>query len=188
YGHIRYLLYFNYRPSDLIQPARQQTLNLFFQLCCSRCFSLLCLRGHRYYSILIGLRSLCCHKQSPALQHSRALMSRAVCGKFLSMIWLILIIALIMAFSVFCLPFCGTNEINHFFCDVGQVLRLTCPSAWIHEMVEILILSIGLCLFTGPFLVNPYIYIISAILKIQTKEGQRKAFSTCSSHITVVAL
>ncbi|XP_030043935.1 olfactory receptor 1020-like [Microcaecilia unicolor] len=83
--------------------------------------------------------------------------------------------------------FCGSNEINHFYCDPNALLKLSCSDT--HNF-EILVLSEGI--FTGitPFLLtlSSYIFIISTILKIRTSEGRRKAFSTCSSHLIVVVL
>ncbi|KAM4771169.1 olfactory receptor 10Q1-like [Rhinophrynus dorsalis] len=118
-------------------------------------------------------------------------MTWMVCVMLLAIIWTIsIIVTLIMVFSVFTLPFCDSFEIDHFFCDLGQVLHLTCPSIQIHELVEIITFSIALSVCTIPFLliVISYVYIISSVLKIKTKDGRRKAFSTCSSHLTVVAI
>ncbi|XP_029473173.1 olfactory receptor 10K1-like [Rhinatrema bivittatum] len=91
---------------------------------------------------------------------------------------------------VFHLPFCGSNEINHFFCDVGQVVILTSACIDFFFLYEIVFLVSALLLFTIPFVLVliSYMYIISAILKIKSADGRHKAFSSCSSHLTLVIL
>nr|XP_033793484.1 olfactory receptor 1019-like [Geotrypetes seraphini] len=85
------------------------------------------------------------------------------------------------------LSFCKGNEINHFFCDFEALIKLSCSD--MHK-IEILIFSEGVYLVFIPFALTltSYIYIISSILKIRSAKGSLKAFSTCSSHLTVVIL
>ncbi|XP_050809768.1 olfactory receptor 1052-like [Gopherus flavomarginatus] len=88
---------------------------------------------------------------------------------------------------IFRLSFCSSNIINHFFCDIPALLSLSCSDTCIKEIV----MFFFTCLFTvGSFVtvLLSYVYIISTILKIRSTEGQRKAFSTCSVHLTVVVL
>lgn len=88
---------------------------------------------------------------------------------------------------IFSLPFCGTNQLNHFFCDIPPVLTLACGDTF---MIEMLIYMIALIVGTIPFMliIVSYVKIISTILKLPSATGRAKAFSTCSSHVTVVAL
>ncbi|XP_029441695.1 olfactory receptor 1019-like [Rhinatrema bivittatum] len=83
--------------------------------------------------------------------------------------------------------FCGSNEINHFFCDLSALLKLSCTSTFtVESMIFIVGIFIAIpCLIST---LTSYIYIISSILRIRSTEGRRKAFSTCSSHLTVVIL
>ncbi|XP_029435802.1 olfactory receptor 1F1-like [Rhinatrema bivittatum] len=83
--------------------------------------------------------------------------------------------------------YCDSNEIDHFFCDINALLKLSCSD--IHDF-EILILCEGVFVGLIPFLLtmSSYVFIILAILKICSSEGRYKAFSTCSSHLTVVLL
>ncbi|XP_069800251.1 olfactory receptor 5B12-like [Dendropsophus ebraccatus] len=84
---------------------------------------------------------------------------------------------------------CYTSiEINHFLCDIVPLLNITCSNT---SILNMLFFIEGLFLFTiAPFLFTfaPYIFIIVTILKIRTSNGRRKAFYTCSSHLTVVIL
>ncbi|XP_012605372.2 olfactory receptor 5G3 [Microcebus murinus] len=87
----------------------------------------------------------------------------------------------------FCLPFCGPNIINHFFCDISPLLSLACADTWINKLV-LFILSGAIGVLTGLIIMVSYVYILVAILKVQTADGRRKAFSTCSSHLAAVSI
>ncbi|KAM9326406.1 olfactory receptor 13G1-like [Gastrophryne carolinensis] len=79
-------------------------------------------------------------------------------------------------------------EINHFLCDVVPMMKMTCNDT---TLLDIMFFLEALFFFTlAPFLLTfiPYLFIILAILKIRTDTGRRKAFYTCSSHLTVVTL
>ncbi|XP_031761672.1 olfactory receptor 1019-like, partial [Xenopus tropicalis] len=83
------------------------------------------------------------------------------------------------------LSYCASHLINHFFCDVTPLLKLSCSSTF---SVELFIYIEGTLLPFNSFLLTltSYIFIISAILKIQSSEGRQKAFSTCASHLACV--
>ncbi|XP_029435858.1 olfactory receptor 5V1-like [Rhinatrema bivittatum] len=83
--------------------------------------------------------------------------------------------------------FCDANVINHFFCEVSALLEPACSSTSIIEMMNY---AEGVFTAFTPFLLTltSYIFIISSICKIRSTEGKRKAFSTCSSHLTVLIL
>ncbi|XP_075413905.1 olfactory receptor 2A5-like [Tenrec ecaudatus] len=85
------------------------------------------------------------------------------------------------------LPFCGPQEVNHIFCEILSVLKLACADTWINELG---MLASGTFVIVGPLslMLVSYTRILWAILKMQSGEGRRKAFSTCSSHLCVVGL
>nr|XP_033780521.1 olfactory receptor 1L4-like [Geotrypetes seraphini] len=85
------------------------------------------------------------------------------------------------------LSFCGSNKIDHFFCDLTPLLKLSSTDT---ASTQVVILIETTLVSLIPFLLTiiSYIYIISAILRIRSKEGRYKAFSTCSSHLTVVSV
>ncbi|XP_077634162.1 olfactory receptor 2A2-like [Crocuta crocuta] len=97
------------------------------------------------------------------------------------------ILALIHAILLLRLPFCGPREVNHLFCEILSVLKLACADTWINQLV---ILAACVFVLVGPLslMLISYMCILWAILKIQSGEGRRKAFSTCSSHLCVVGL
>ncbi|NWX09253.1 O12D3 protein, partial [Caloenas nicobarica] len=86
------------------------------------------------------------------------------------------------------LSFCGHNHIHHFFCDIKPLLNLACSSTSLNmTLLNVITTSVVL----GPFalIVLSYFYIICFIFhKVQSQEGRWKPFSTCASHLTVVAL
>ena len=88
---------------------------------------------------------------------------------------------------MFCLPFCGPNVINHFFCDISPLLSLACADTWINKLV-LFTLAGAIGVLSGLTIMISYVCILVAILRIQTANGRRKAFSTCSSHLAVVSI
>ncbi|XP_063785692.1 olfactory receptor 11H4-like [Pseudophryne corroboree] len=85
------------------------------------------------------------------------------------------------------LQFCGPNIIDHFFCDLGPFVGLTC--SYTHALqLEILIVAIPVMVIPFIFVVFSYICVFTTILGITSTTGRKKAFSTCSSHLIVVTM
>ncbi|XP_071989122.1 olfactory receptor 5G9-like [Engystomops pustulosus] len=89
--------------------------------------------------------------------------------------------------TTFRLPFCRTNKIDHFYCDVPPLLKLSCTKT---TMNEILMFIFGGFAETSSLttIIVSYTYIISSILRIRSAEGRKKAFSTCASHFSAVTI
>uniref|UniRef100_A0A8D1HZ41 Olfactory receptor n=1 Tax=Sus scrofa TaxID=9823 RepID=A0A8D1HZ41_PIG len=85
------------------------------------------------------------------------------------------------------LDICGPNTVNHYFCDIPPLLRLSCSDAQNNELL-LLIFSGVIAMFTLMTIMVSYICIITAVQRIRSAEGRRKAFSTCASHLTAVTL
>ncbi|KAM8812708.1 LOW QUALITY PROTEIN: uncharacterized protein V5649_004889 [Rhynchonycteris naso] len=97
------------------------------------------------------------------------------------------LMALFHTTLTFQLSYCHSNVINHFYCDDMPLLRLTCSDThskqlWIFACAGITFISSVLIVFVS------YMFIISAILRMRSAEGRRKAFSTCGSHMLVVTI
>ena len=115
-------------------------------------------------------------------------MSTQVCVQFL-------IVAYIGGFlnscsftiSFYLLLFCGPNEINHFFCDFAPLVELSCSDSSIPAVVPSFT-SGSIFVVTVFVILVSYIYILITILKMNSKEGYHKAFSTCTAHLTAVTL
>ncbi|CAO2597586.1 Olfactory receptor 10AG1 [Lemmus lemmus] len=88
---------------------------------------------------------------------------------------------------IFSLPFCNSNKIDHFFCDIPPVLKLACGDTSVNELYAY---AVVILLATIPFILilTSYSKIIATILRLPTAQGRAKAFSTCSSHLVVVIL
>uniref|UniRef100_M3Z628 Olfactory receptor n=2 Tax=Mustela putorius furo TaxID=9669 RepID=M3Z628_MUSPF len=87
----------------------------------------------------------------------------------------------------FSLRFCGANQLDHFFCDVPALIKISCDDTFVNEIV-LFILSALIIITTTTVILVSYAYILSTVLKIPSTHGRSKTFSTCSSHITVVSL
>jgi olfactory receptor len=85
------------------------------------------------------------------------------------------------------LTFCGPNKINHFFCDLFPLLKLSCGHLYIAE-ISPSISSASVLMSTLFTIIVSYIYILHSIMKMRSTEGRNKAFSTCTSHLTAVTL
>ncbi|KAM5247303.1 LOW QUALITY PROTEIN: olfactory receptor 5B21-like [Ctenodactylus gundi] len=85
------------------------------------------------------------------------------------------------------LSFCGSNEINHFFCDVPPLLALARSDTHSSKLVVFFILGFNVS-FTLLVILVSYILIYMGIQSLRSAEGRRKAFSTCASHLTAVSV
>ncbi|XP_068277907.1 olfactory receptor 14A16-like [Nyctibius grandis] len=89
--------------------------------------------------------------------------------------------------NTFSIPLCQGNAINQFFCEIPQILKLSCSDAYLKEAGFLLVSS---CLAFGcfVFIVLSYVQIFRAVLRIPSQQGRHKAFSTCLPHLAVVFL
>ncbi|MBZ3885893.1 Olfactory receptor 5B12 [Sciurus carolinensis] len=87
----------------------------------------------------------------------------------------------------FHLSFCHSNVINHFFCDIPPLLALSCSDIYTNEIV-LLTLAAFDTFFALLVILTSYSSIMVAILSMHSSEGQKKAFSTCASHLTAVSI
>ncbi|XP_036596904.1 olfactory receptor 24-like [Trichosurus vulpecula] len=120
--------------------------------------------------------------------HYTTIMSPRVCGLMVGLPWAFsVVISLAHTLLVSRLNFCASTELPHFFCDLTPLLRLSCSDTTVNK---VLVLIVGGLVIVTPFLclLASYARIVVAILKVPSAGGRKKAFSTCSSHLSVVAL
>ncbi|XP_037695009.1 olfactory receptor 5B12-like [Choloepus didactylus] len=85
----------------------------------------------------------------------------------------------------FHLSFCHSNVVNHFFCDIPPLLALSCSDIYSNQIMLFTLAAFNV-FFTLFVILNSYLFIFIAILRMHSIEGWKKAFSTCASHITTV--
>ena len=85
------------------------------------------------------------------------------------------------------IQFCKLDVINHYFCDLLPLLKLARSNTYINEMLTLFVSMFNICVPVMT-IITSYIFIIDTILNIHSREGKFKAFSTCSSHISAVAI
>ncbi|XP_074043693.1 olfactory receptor 8G1-like [Macrotis lagotis] len=156
-------------------PACMTQFYFFAIFVISECQMLAVMAYDRYVAI--------CH---PLLYNLR--MSYQVCSSLVGGVYILgLIGATAHTGCLLRLFFCKENAINHYFCDVIPLLKLSCSTTYINEVVALASSTFNILIPTL-IIICSYVLIIASILKIQSTEGRSKAFSTCSSHITAVGI
>lgn len=148
---------------------------VFGSLAVAECFLLAAMSYDRYIAI--------CHPL-----HYTNRMNFKMCFLFVVGSWVSGFLSLVVTMPmVSMLPFCESNKIDHFFCDLAPIVKLACGDT---QKVRIPAFIIASLVSFSPFLLTALSYykIISTILKIPSATGKQKAFATCSSHLTVVTV
>ncbi|XP_003464255.1 olfactory receptor 5B2-like [Cavia porcellus] len=83
--------------------------------------------------------------------------------------------------------FCQSNVVHHFFCDILPILALSCSAVYVNEILLFIIAAFNVS-FALVVILTSYLFILIAILKMHSAEGQKKAFFTCASHLTAVTM
>uniref|UniRef100_A0A8D1LPI0 Olfactory receptor n=1 Tax=Sus scrofa TaxID=9823 RepID=A0A8D1LPI0_PIG len=141
----------------------------------SECYMLAAMAYDRYVAIC-----------SPLLYH--VIMSHQTCFSLSVGVYTV---GLVCAFShtgcILRVHFCKCDMINHYFCDLLSLLKLSCSSTYVNELLILIFSAINI-LAPSLTILSSYIFIIASILHIRSTEGRSKAFGTCSSHILAVAV
>ncbi|XP_065509525.1 olfactory receptor 14J1-like [Caloenas nicobarica] len=95
--------------------------------------------------------------------------------------------ALLHTANTFSLPLCKGNALDQFFCEIPQILKLSCSDAYLREL-GLIAVSACLIFLCFEFIILSYIQIFMAVLRIPSEQGRHKAFSTCVPHLAVVSL
>ncbi|XP_037377973.1 olfactory receptor 14A16-like [Talpa occidentalis] len=120
--------------------------------------------------------------------HYDVIMSRDRCVQLTAVSWLGGgVISVMLTAGTFSLSFCGSNVVHQFFCDIPQLLAISCSGNLVRKILPIII-SVMLNMSCFTFIVISYVHIFSAVKKIPSTEGKAKAYSTCLPHLLVVVL
>ncbi|KAK9397273.1 olfactory receptor [Crotalus adamanteus] len=111
----------------------------------------------------------------------------AICTKMIGSVWIAsLLNASLYTIFTFITPFCS-NIINQFYCEIPYLLKIACPGLYASE-TGFVIFSAILTLGCFIFVLVTYLYIFSAVLRIPSVQGRKKAFTTCLPHLTVFSI
>ncbi|XP_071416381.1 olfactory receptor 14C36-like [Pithys albifrons albifrons] len=141
--------------------------------------------------IEISLLTIMCYDRYVAIckpLHYGTLLGSRACAHMAAAAWASgFLSALLHTVNTFSLPLCQGNALNQFFCEIPQILKLSCSHSNLREIGLILV---SICLLFGCFIfiVFSYVQIFRAVLRIPSEQGRHKAFSTCVPHLTVVSL
>ncbi|XP_040550706.1 olfactory receptor 14C36-like isoform X2 [Gallus gallus] len=89
--------------------------------------------------------------------------------------------------NTFSLPLCHGNAVDQFFCEIPQILKLSCSQSYLKE-ISLLVFSISLASGCFVFILFSYVQVFRAVLRMPSEQGRHKAFSTCLPHLAVVSL
>ncbi|XP_049712850.1 olfactory receptor 8G1-like [Elephas maximus indicus] len=156
-------------------PECMTQLYFFLFFAVSECYMLAAMAYDRYVAIC-----------SPLLY--KVIMSPQVCSWLILGVYIVgLVCASVHTGCMLRVHFCKFDVISHYFCDLPPLLKLSCSSTYVNEL---LILGFGAFNIFAPTLtiIGSYVFIIASILHMRSTEGKSKASSTCSSHILAVTI
>ncbi|XP_025050720.1 olfactory receptor 14C36-like [Alligator sinensis] len=120
--------------------------------------------------------------------HYGIIMNKRACIQMDASAWAVgVIYSALHTGNTFSLPFCHSNTINQFFCEIPQLLKLSCSDTY-HRELAALAFSMFLGLGCFAFFVVSYVQIFTTVGRIPSEQGRQKAFSTCIPHLIVVSL
>ncbi|KAM6158498.1 olfactory receptor 10K1-like [Rhynchocyon petersi] len=147
----------------------------FFGLSSNNCFIMAAMSYDRYTAIHNPLNY---HLLITCSIYCQLMMASFVVG---------FLVSLCVVAIVFSLSFCDSRTIQHFFCDISPIVNLACDYSFIHETV-IFVFSVFVLVGSFILIMVSYVFILSIVVKMPSAKGRYKAFSTCSSHLSVVSI
>ncbi|XP_064360274.1 olfactory receptor 14J1-like [Dromaius novaehollandiae] len=120
--------------------------------------------------------------------HYGTIMGSRACVKMAAAAWASgFLNALLHTANTFSIPLCQGNTVDQFFCEIPQILKLSCSDSYLRE-VGLTMVSLSLVFGCFIFIVVSYVQIFTAVLRIPSEQGRHKAFSMCLPHLAVVSL
>ncbi|XP_069735184.1 olfactory receptor 14A16-like [Phaenicophaeus curvirostris] len=154
--------------------------------CAAQVFFVIFLFGAEYS--LLTVMSYDCYVVICKPLHYRTLLGTRACVHMAAAAWGAgFLCSLLQTADIFSLPLCQGNAVEQFFCEGPQILKLSCSHFYLRETGLVVFTA---CLFFGcfVFIVVSYVQIFRVVLRIPSKQGKYKAFSTCLPHLAVVSL
>ncbi|XP_032601814.3 olfactory receptor 14A16-like [Taeniopygia guttata] len=120
--------------------------------------------------------------------HYGTLLGSRACAHMAAAAWASAFLnALLLTGNTFSLPLCHGNALGQFFCEIPQILKISCSKSHLREF-GLIVLSVCFGLGCFMFIVFSYVQIFRAVLRIPSEQGRHKAFSTCLPHLAVLSL
>ncbi|XP_054035455.1 olfactory receptor 14A16-like [Dryobates pubescens] len=120
--------------------------------------------------------------------HYETLLGSRVCLHLAAAVWACgFLYALLHTANTFSLPLCQGSAVEQFFCEIPQILKLSCSTSYLREL-WLLVVSVSLAFVCFVLIVVSYVQIFRAVLSIPSQQGRHKAFATCLPHLAVVSL
>ncbi|XP_025001158.2 olfactory receptor 14A16-like isoform X1, partial [Gallus gallus] len=120
--------------------------------------------------------------------HYGTLLGSRACATMAAAAWGTgLLNAVLQTANTFSLPLCQGNAVDQFFCEIPQILKLSCSKSYLRD-VGFLLFSICLAFGCFVFIVVSYVQIFRAVLRMPSEQRRHKAFSTCLPHLAVLCL
>ncbi|XP_054660876.1 olfactory receptor 14J1-like, partial [Grus americana] len=121
--------------------------------------------------------------------HYRTLLGSRACVHMAAAAWGTgFLYAVLHTAHTFSIPLCQGNALDQFFCEIPQILKLSCSDSEYLREVGLLTVSLLVAFGCFIFIVLSYVEIFRAVLRIPSEQGRHKAFSTCLPHLAVVSL
>ncbi|XP_071435743.1 olfactory receptor 14A16-like [Pithys albifrons albifrons] len=139
----------------------------------------------------LSLLTIMCYDRYVAIckpLHYGTLLGSRACAHMAAAAWASAFLnALLHTANTFSLPLCHGNALGQFFCEIPQILKLSCSYS---DLRKLGLLVVNACLGFACFVytVFSYVQIFRAVLRIPSEQGRHKAFSTCLPHLAVVSL
>ncbi|XP_068777864.1 olfactory receptor 14J1-like, partial [Struthio camelus] len=120
--------------------------------------------------------------------HYGTLLGTRACVRMAAAAWASAFLnALLHTANTFSIPLCQGNVLDQFFCEIPQILKLSCSQSYLRE-VGLLVFTAFLMFGCFVFIVLSYVQIFTAVLRMPSEQGRHKAFSMCLPHLVVVSL
>ncbi|XP_058664137.1 olfactory receptor 14A16-like [Ammospiza caudacuta] len=144
-----------------------------------------------FMSLEVSLLTIMCYDRYVSIckpLHYGTLLGSRACAHMAAAAWAsAFLYSLLHTANTFSLPLCHGNALDQFFCEIPQILKLSCSNSYLREL-GLLAVSVFVASSCFVFIVFSYVQIFRAVLRIPSEQGQHKAFSTCLPHLAVLSL
>uniref|UniRef100_A0A669QYR7 Olfactory receptor n=1 Tax=Phasianus colchicus TaxID=9054 RepID=A0A669QYR7_PHACC len=162
------------------------TRDISYAACAAQCFLFVFLISAEYSILTIMSYDRYVAICKP-LHYGTLLGSRA-CATMAAAAWgTMFVYAVLHTANTFSLPLCRGSAVDQFFCEIPQILRLSCSQSYLRE-IWVVVIGVSLAFGCFVFILFSYVQIFRAVLRMPSEQGRHKAFSTCLPHLAVVSL